>query len=82
MNIEWVGYLATVFILASFAFSDVKKLRVVNIIGGLLWMVYGHVVGSSSIFIGNLLMVLIHMYKLHIENNNDKEYSSTDSRRD
>lgn len=69
MNIELIGYLATAFILASFAFSDVKKLRVVNILGGLTWMVYGYIVTSSSIFVGNLLMVLIHMYKLHKENN-------------
>lgn len=71
MNIEWIGYLATVFVLASFFFSDVKKLRVVNIIGGIAWMVYGIKAGSSSIFVGNLLMVLIHMYKLHKENNNE-----------
>lgn len=69
MNIELIGYLGTTFILASFAFSDVKKLRVVNILGGITWMVYGLKAGSSSIFIGNLLMVLIHFYKLYKENN-------------
>ena len=68
-NVEWIGYIATVFVLASFFFSDVKKLRVVNILGGLGWMVYGFIMASSSIFVGNLLMVLIHMYKLHKENN-------------
>ena len=68
MTTEWIGYLATVFILASFGFSDVKKLRIVNIIGGLLWMVYGYIMISSSIFVGNLLMVLIHIYKLYKEN--------------
>lgn len=68
MNIEIIGYLATIFILASFAFSDVKKLRVVNILGGLTWMVYGYIAVSSSIFVGNLLMVLIHVFKLYKEN--------------
>lgn len=69
-NIELIGYVATVFILASFVISNLKTLRVVNMIGGGLWMVYGYVMGSSSIFIGNLLMVLIHIVKLYQENKN------------
>ena len=69
MNVELVGYLATIFILTSFAVSNIKLLRAINIMGGVTWMFYGYYVGSSSIFIGNLLMVLIHMYKLHQENN-------------
>lgn len=75
MNIEIIGYIATAFILASFMVSDLRVLRVVNILGGIGWMVYGTIMASSSIFIGNLLMVLIHMYKLHKENNkeDDKE---------
>ena len=67
-NIELIGYIATVFILASFVISNLKTLRVINMIGGGLWMVYGFVMGSSSIFIGNLLMVLIHIVKLYQEN--------------
>ena len=70
-NIELIGYIATVFILASFVISNLKTLRVVNMIGGGLWMVYGYVIGSSAIFIGNLLMVLIHIVKLYQENKND-----------
>ena len=65
MNIELIGYLGTAFVLASFMMSDIKKLRLVNIIGGLLWIVYGIVVGSSSIIVGNVLIVLIQGYKLY-----------------
>ncbi len=65
MNIELIGYLGTAFVLASFMMSDIKKLRLVNIIGGLLWTVYGIVVGSSSIIVGNVLIVLIQGYKLY-----------------
>lgn len=65
MSIEIVGYLGTAFVLASFMMSDIKKLRTVNIIGGLLWIVYGIIVGSSSIIVGNVLIVLIQGYKLY-----------------
>ena len=65
MSIEVIGYLGTAFVLASFMMSDIKKLRTVNIIGGLLWTVYGIIVGSSSIIVGNVLIVLIQGYKLY-----------------
>ena len=65
MSIEIIGYLGTAFVLASFMMSDIKKLRTVNIIGGLLWTVYGIIVGSSSIIVGNVLIVLIQGYKLY-----------------
>jgi uncharacterized membrane protein len=67
-NTELIGYVATVFILASFVISNLKTLRMVNMIGGGLWMVYGYVAGFSAIFVGNLLMVLIHLVKLYHEN--------------
>ena len=78
-NIEIVGYLATVFILSSFVVSKLKVLRIVNSIGGVLWMIYGFTVGSSSILIGNLLMVIIHLVKLYKENqpiNKVKRYNA------
>ena len=65
MSIEIIGYLGTAFVLTSFMMSDIKKLRTVNIIGGLLWIVYGIIVGSSSIIVGNVLIVLIQGYKLY-----------------
>ena len=78
-NIEIVGYLATVFILSSFVVSKLKVLRIVNSIGGILWIIYGFTVGSSSILIGNLLMVIIHLVKLYKENqpiNKVKRYNA------
>lgn len=65
---EWLGFLAQTFILVSFSVSNLKKLRTLNIIGGLLWMSYGITVGSMSIIIGNILMVLIHIVMLIVEN--------------
>lgn len=67
MNIEIVGYIATVFILASLAVSNLKTLRIVNSLGGLSWMIYGYAVGSPSIMIGNGIMIVINIYKYHKE---------------
>lgn len=69
--IEVLGFVATAFVLTSFTVSDIKKLRVINIIGALLWVYYGYYVISPSIIFGNIAVALIHIYKLHKEVNRD-----------
>ena len=39
--IELLGYMATFFVAASFLFKSIIHLRVVNIIGAVLFVVYG-----------------------------------------
>lgn len=67
MNIEIIGYAATIFILTSLALSDLKVLRVVNSIGGALWILYGAYSGSPSIMIGNAIMIVINGVKYYRE---------------
>jgi hypothetical protein len=67
MDVEIVGYIATIFILASLSLSNLKLLRIVNSIGGASWIVYGAIIGSSSIMIGNAIMILINIYKYYNE---------------
>ena len=67
MNVELIGYGATVFILASLALSNLKALRIVNSIGGALWIVYGAYSGSPSIMIGNAIMIVINAVKYYKE---------------
>tara|TARA_S200002703_G_scaffold102036_3_gene88400 strand:+ start:416 stop:670 length:255 start_codon:yes stop_codon:yes gene_type:complete len=80
ISVEWIGYLAQSFILLSFLVSNLKVLRIVNIIGGIGWTSYGLYVGSSSIIIGNILMILIHIFKLYQEiklNKRDNELDNS-----
>lgn len=67
MNIEIIGYAATIFILTSLALSDLKVLRIVNSIGGALWILYGAYSGSPSIMIGNAIMIVINGVKYYKE---------------
>lgn len=67
MDIEIIGYAATIFILTSLALSDLKVLRVVNSIGGALWILYGAYSGSPSIMIGNAIMIVINGVKYYKE---------------
>lgn len=72
ISVEWIGHLAQSFILLSFLVSNLKILRLVNIIGGLGWTSYGLYVGSSSIIVGNILMIIIHIFKLYQETKKNK----------
>ena len=62
-SIEYLGFVATLFILASFV-MDGNKLRVVNSVGALLWFVYGMFTDGYSIMFLNMCVILIHIVKL------------------
>jgi len=67
MNIEIIGYIATGFILASLAVSNLRTLRIVNSLGAIGWITYGLIAGSSSIVVGNSLMLMVNIYKYYKE---------------
>lgn len=62
-SVEYLGFVATAFVLLSFTL-DGNLLRWVNSIGALLWLVYGIFVGSYSIMFLNFCAMGIHMVKL------------------
>ena len=62
---EIVGYLASLIVLLSFLMKDLKKLRLVNIIGCLVFTVYGVLLGFSiPIIVTNLTIVVINVVYL------------------
>lgn len=62
--IELIGYAASLFVLLSFVMKDMKKLRMVNIIGCGLFIVYGVLLGSFPIIITNAAITLVNVYYL------------------
>jgi len=65
MNIEILGWVATLVIIVSFLVNDIKTLRTVSLIGAILWVIYAFVIQSSSIVFLNLVIVGIQIYKLY-----------------
>ena len=65
MNIEILGWVATLIIIISFLVNDIKTLRTFSLIGAILWVIYGFVIQSSSIVFLNLVIVGIQIYKLY-----------------
>ncbi len=62
---EWVGYLASAILLVSFTMKDIRKLRMVNSAGAVLFVVYGFMLSTSwPIVITNVAILGINIYYL------------------
>ena len=64
---EIIGYLASLFVLLSFLNKDLRKLRLVNSVGCLLFVAYGVLLGSIPIIITNTAILLVNGYYLFIK---------------
>lgn len=67
-GVELIGYLASFMVLISFTMKDVKKLRLVNIIGCILFVIYGFLMPELRIglpiIIANVAICLVNVYYL------------------
>lgn len=64
MIIEAVGYLGSALVLVSFLMVSVRKLRIVNSIGSVIFTVYAFIIHSYPTAIMNLCLVIINIYHL------------------
>lgn len=63
-EVEWLGYIAMTTVLVSFLMKSVKKLRIVNTFGCLLFVVYGNMLHSMPIIVTNTAIFCINIYYL------------------
>jgi hypothetical protein len=62
---EVIGYLASIVVLLSFLMKDVKRLRMVNILGCLLFTTYGVLLDFSiPIMVTNIAIIVINVVYL------------------
>ena len=64
MNIEILGTIASVFVLISFLMKGEIKIRLINIIGALIFVIYGIIINAFSVWFLNGALFLIHIIKL------------------
>lgn len=63
--IEWVGYAASLFIVISLTMTSIIKLRIINSVGCLFFVIYGLNVKAYPVVISNALIVMINIYNLY-----------------
>ncbi len=62
--VDIVGYAAMAFLMLSFTMKDIKKLRIINTVGCVLFVVYGFMLGSLPVIITNAFISLVNVYHL------------------
>lgn len=70
--IELAGYAASILIAVSLTMTDVYKLRIINSLGCLMFVIYGLNLGVYPVALTNSIIILINiynLYKLKITNN-------------
>lgn len=60
MNWEIFGYIGTVVVLYSFLIENIYRLRFINSIGAMFWIVYGLGIMSTPTMVVNGCVLLIH----------------------
>ena len=74
--IDIIGYLGSGFVLFSFLLKDVKKIRIVNIVGALFFVVFGFCTDTLPTAFMNLALIFVHVYyliKMFLDEKNNKE---------
>ena len=66
---EWVGYLAMTVLLISFMMKNITKLRVINSLGCLFFVIYGSLISQYPIVITNAAIIVINFYYLFFKKN-------------
>lgn len=61
---QWIGYLASLVIAVSMMMSSVVKFRWINLVGALLFSVYGFLIGAVPVGILNGIIVIVNVYYL------------------
>ena len=60
--IDILGWIATAVVVGSFAIQDVRKLRIINMIGSMLWIAYGFLKQDNPIIFVNISIMVMHTY--------------------
>lgn len=62
--VECLGYLASVLVAASFLMKSINKLRFINLIGGLCFVIYAVAINAIPVALINLFTVGVNVYYL------------------
>ncbi len=75
--IETLGWIATAGTLLSFAVKDMWKLRLINGLASILWVIYGILKIDNPIIVINTSVIIMHLYwfcKNHIGKKENRIY--------
>ena len=60
--LEWIGYAASAFILLSMLMTSIVRLRLINLVGCFLFVVYGLLIEAYPVALMNLFIAIVNIY--------------------
>ena len=63
--LEIISWVAALLVLISFLMDNMLWLRVVSLIGSLLWVSYAIPTGQTALVVLNGFLIVIHVFKIH-----------------
>ena len=75
--IEAIGYTGSLLVVVSMLMTSVKRLRIVNTTGSVIFAVYALIIHSYPTALMNMCLVAINIYQLHILGSKGKHYQLT-----
>lgn len=75
INVEVFGYISMVVCLISILMKDIKKLRIINTIACIMFVIYGIMIAAYPVIVMNICCIAInlyHLYDLKTTSTNDK----------
>ncbi len=72
--LQWIGYVASVIIVLSMMMSSIIKFRWINLIGALLFSIYGFLISAIPVGILNGIIVLVDIYYLVVIYSKKEEF--------
>ena len=70
--IELIGILGSVFVLISFLMKDILVIRIINIVGSVIFIVYGIIIGAMATWFVNAALIVVHIIYIIRELKNKK----------
>jgi hypothetical protein len=65
--VEIIGYVASALVVASFAMKSVVRLRIVSLVGSVVFVAYGIMLGSIPLIITNIAAAVLNLWNLRRE---------------
>lgn len=64
MNYEIIGTLGSILVVCAFCMKGERNIRRVDMTGAFLFVVYGFLIKSFSVAFLNIVLIMIHTYRL------------------
>lgn len=62
--IEWFGYFASIIVAISFLMKSINKLRLVNTLGAICFVIYSAAIKAWPVALINVFIICINIYQL------------------